>query len=233
MSDIVEGRVVKYIPGSPPRVLIEAEIPNLDRALLRQYQRVLVEMLDDRHITDDQRKKAWALVGEIAEWQGDLPPAVHWLMKMKFKVEQLKSLRRDIFSLSDCDVTTAREYITYLIDFMLRWGVPSKRPLWDMAEDVERYVYSCLMNRRCAVCGHKGELHHVDRVGMGRNRDDIFQLGMQVLPLCREHHQEAHNHGDAALMDKHHLESIPITLEIGKVYKLTVKNLKPQREETA
>ena len=43
---------------------------------------------------------------------------------------------------------------------------------------------------------------------------------MRALPLCREHLQEAHQHGDAALMDKYHLEPIAIDEKIAKIYKL-------------
>lgn len=228
MSDIVEGRIIEWREDG--RVLIEAALPNLDRALKREYGRVLVELIDNRRLTDEQRKKAWACIGEIADWQGDQPPAVHWLMKLDFKVSQLKTLRRKVFSLSDCDMTTAREYITYLIDFMVRWGVPSKIPLYELCDDIQRYVYSCLINKRCAVCGKKSDLHHVDKVGMGRDRHDTCHIGMLALPLCRDHHtigkDNIHQMTDQAFMEKYHIEPVEIDKEIAKVYKLGKKQAK-------
>ena len=95
--------------------------------------------------------------------------------------------------------------------------------LAELAEDVQAYVYACCMNKVCAVCRRKAELHHVDRVGMGRNRDDICHTGMEALPLCRDHHMEAHQHGDARLMDKYHLEPITIDEKIARHYKLGKK----------
>lgn len=38
--------------------------------------------------------------------------------------------------------------------------------------------------RKCAVCGRRAELHHVDRVGMGRDRREICHIGMQALPCA-------------------------------------------------
>jgi hypothetical protein len=55
---------------------------------------------------------------------------------------------------------------------------------------------------------------------MGGNRDDMCHIGMECLPLCREHHMEAHQHGDRALMDKYHLEPITIDEKIAKLYRL-------------
>lgn len=219
MSDIVEGRIIEWREDG--RVLIEAALPNLDRALKREYGRVLVELIDNRRLTDEQRKKAWACIGEIADWQGDQPPAVHWLMKLDFKVSQLKTLRLKVFSLSDCDMTTAREYITYLIDFMVRWGVPSKIPLYELCDDIQRYVYSCLINKRCAVCGKKAELHHAeDRVGMGRNRNKIIHEGLRVMPLCRIHHTECHTMSQQQFNGRYHLVSQEATKEICKKWGL-------------
>ena len=99
---------------------------------------------------------------------------------------------------------------------MIENDVPSSRPLAEYADDVERYVFACLIHKKCAVCGRKAELHHVDRVGMGRDRREICHIGMQALPLCREHHQEAHQHGDKALLEKYHLVTVTIDERIAK-----------------
>lgn len=74
---------------------------------------------------------------------------------------------REWFSLSDCDMTTAREFITYLISFCFHWGVPTKDSLLTQTDDIGKYLYLCLENRRCAICNRPAEVHHVDRIGMG------------------------------------------------------------------
>lgn len=222
--EIITGKIASY-DERRGAIIICAPYQNHERLTLRQYQEVEIGLADGRRITPEQRKKAYALMAEIAEWCGDLPEYIKRLMKMEFVVNRLEGLQKQIFSLADCDMTTAREYITFLIDFVLEHEVPVKLPLMTLCDDVEKYIYSCLMHKRCAVCGGKAELHHVDAVGMGRDRKEIYQIGMRVLPLCREHHTEAHTKGIRWVEDVQHLVPLPLTKEIGKVYGLTKKNL--------
>ena len=184
------------------------------------YQSVVgVELVDKRHVSADQRKKAYVLISYIAAWWG-YPPleAMKELLKLMF-VGEAETLRRT-FSLSDCDMTTARLFITYLIDFCILHGVDVGEPLYQLSEDIPRYVWACLMNKRCAVCGRKAELHHVDAVGMGRNRKEICHVGMRALPLCREHHTEIHAVGREDFLKRYFLEPVRIDERIAKVYRL-------------
>lgn len=222
--EIVSGNVVDISPDG--YIIARAALPNIDRALIRHYDKIQIGLPDGRTISPDQRRKAYALMREIAEWMGDLPEYVKRLMKMEFMVTRMQALEKHIFSLSDCDMTTAREFITYLIDFIIEHDVPTQTPLIELCEDIGRYVYACLMHKKCAVCGSNHvDLHHTQAVGAGRDRDEIFQIGMPVLPLCREHHMESHNIGQKSFMEKYHLKPIGLTVEIGKVYGLTKKNL--------
>lgn len=182
---------------------------------------------DAREISPEQRRKSWALIGEISAAYGYLSAddrkQLNGDMKRKFLLERMDELTAEAikrFSLSDVDMTTARLYIDFLVEFIVEHEIPTKESLADLAEDIVAYVYACCMNKVCAVCRRKGEIHHVDRVGMGRNRDDICHIGMQALPLCREHHREAHQHGDERFLEKYHLETITIDEKIAKHYKL-------------
>lgn len=181
---------------------------------------VSVVWQDQRLISPEQRRKAYALMGEISVWSGMRTDEVKLTMKHDFLNRHIERLHKELFSLADCDMTTARDFISYLIDFMLEFDVPSRQPLYDLCDDIPRYVYGCMMQKKCAVCGRKSDLHHVEKIGMGRDRKEICHIGMQALPLCREHHMEAHQHGDAALMEKYHLESIAIDEKIAKKYRL-------------
>ena len=222
--EIVSGNVVDISPDG--YIIARAALPNIDRALIRQYDKIQIGLPDGRTISPEQRRKSYALMREIAEWMGDLPEYVKRLMKMEFMVTRMQALEKHIFSLSDCDMTTAREFITYLIDFIIEHDVPTQTPLIELCEDIGRYVYACLMHKKCAVCGSNHvDLHHTQAIGAGRDRDEIFQIGMPVLPLCREHHMESHNIGQKSFMDRYHLKPIVLTVEIGKVYGLTKKNL--------
>ncbi len=220
--EILDGKIVDM---GPKGLTVLVPITNWERVCLRRYDAVQVGLPDGRTISPEQRKKAHACIGEIAEWVGDTPEYIKRLMKLEFITIRLQALEKEIFSLSDCDVTTAREFISYLIDFMVEHGVPSKIPLYELCEDIERYVYVCLMHKQCAVCGaQRVDLHHFDQIGMGRNRDDVMQIGMRVISLCRSCHGKAHDKGKAWLTEDLHLTPIPMTDEIAKKYKLTKKN---------
>lgn len=191
---------------------------------------VTVLWQDCRTISPDQRRKAWALIGEIAAFGGYLGAGdreqLNQDMKRQFLIERVDDLTAEViqrFSLSDVDMTTARMYITFLVDFCIEHGVPTRQPLWDLSDDIEAYVYHCSVNQVCAVCRRHAGVHHVDSVGMGRNREEICHVGMLHLPLCwgvGGHHQELHEIGDKAFLEKYHLVPIPIDDRIAKIYKL-------------
>lgn len=194
---------------------------------------VMVLWHDSRQISPEQRRKAWALVGEIAAFAGYVGSGdreqLNQDMKRKFLIERVDDLTSEAirrFSLSDVDMTTARMYITFLVDFCIEHGVPSKQPLWELADDIEAYVYHCSINQVCAVCRRHAGIHHVDAVGMGRNRNEINHVGMLHLPLCwgvGGHHNELHAIGERAFLEKYHLTPIPIDEKIAKLYKLGKK----------
>lgn len=218
--EIITGKIVDVAPGY---IVIRAGYDNIDRMITRRYDEVQIGLADGRRITPEQRRKAFALIGEISEWSGYTKDQMHLVLKREFITRHLESLEKQLFSMSDCDVTTAREYISYLIEFCLEYDVPTHQPLADLCDDAERYVYSCLIHKKCCVCGKKAELHHVDRVGMGNNRNEIVHEGRMCLPLCREHHGEVDNLGDRALCTKYHVTPVKIDARIVKTYRLRTK----------
>lgn len=220
--EIIHGKIINITPEG---LFIKAPYQNIERACIRKYSTVEIGLPDGRYISAEQRKKAYALMNDIAEWAGYQPEHIKRLMKTEFVVKHMQSLTKQIFSLSDCDMTTAREFITFLIDFILEYDIPVKQPLTSLYEDVEKYVYTCLMHKKCCVCGQTAELHHVERIGYGRNRKEIYQIGMLVLPLCRNHHSAAHTKPQEEFNKLFHVKPIPLTKELAKVYKLTKKNM--------
>lgn len=219
---IVHGHITNASPQG-----LTISVPYDPRFVSQQWDEVTVDIPDGRRISPEQRRKAYALMGEIAAWAGMEPEEVKLTAKHDFVTNHLEGLYKELFSLGTCDMTTARLYITYLIDFVLEFDIPLKMPLLDVCDDVQKAVYACLMHKKCIICGKPCDLHHVDRVGMGRDRNDICHIGMECLPLCREHHIEAHQHGDQALIDRYHLETVTIDDKIAKLYKLSRKKEKP------
>lgn len=201
---------------SPSGVVVYTTRPPVDNL----SDEVLVYWQDSRGRTLEQIRKAWALMGEIAEYQGQGKDDVYREQSTAFSLKHLEILQGELFHLSTATVSTARAFINLLIEIILEYGIPTKEPLYGLCDDIERYVYACLMNKKCAVCGKKTELHHVDAVGMGRNRREIDHIGMRCLPLCRDHHDEAHMIGNQAFETKYHLVPIAIDQKIAKKYNL-------------
>jgi hypothetical protein len=177
---------------------------------------------DRRARSLDQIRKAWALMGEIAEFQGQDKEDVYREQQIAFSAKSLGLLQESLFHLSTATVSEARAFIDLLIEIVVEYGIPTKQPLVEMCEDVSKYVYACMMHKRCAVCGHPADLHHVSTVGMGRDRKQINHLGLEALPLCRDHHSEYHTIGGTAFLNRYHLIPIKIDERIAKKYGLKV-----------
>ena len=77
----------------------------------------------------------------------------------------------------------------------------------------------CLVYKKCCISGKRAELHHVDTVGMGRNRNEITHIGMKALPLSRKYHIEVHNIGQKAFEKKYHVFGVKIDEVIASKYK--------------
>ena len=187
------------------------DIPNLS-------DDVTVLWHDSRHISDEQRRKAWALMTEIAVFQGQSKEDTYAEQKTAFTLKHLDILQDGLFRLSNATVSTARAFISMLVEIIIEYGIPTKEPLYGLCDDIPRYVYACLMNKKCAVCGKKAEIHHCEgsTVGMGRNRKTMIHLGLELMPLCREHHRECHDNGQTAFNNKYHLIGIPADEKICK-----------------
>lgn len=187
---------------------------------------VLVELDDGRQITTAQRRKVYVLLNCISEHTGFTPmETIKEMMKLYYLGWTGRIVQ--VFSLSDCSVETASDFITFLIDFCITNGVACNEPLQALCDDLEKYIYSCLHNKKCAVCGGKADLHHCtgSRIQMGGNRKKQYQIGARVMPLCRKHHTELHTMPEDIFFSRYHVCPVPLTEKVGKVYRLTKKNL--------
>lgn len=197
--------------------VIKAKIPNIEQALRRGFLKVEIILWDGRRISPEQRRKCYALLGEIAEYTDGIRTAEtvdeqKRLLKMEFMLKRMEATERRMFSLADCDMSTAREFITYLIDFIIANDIPTRVPLIDNCDDIAAYMYACTMHRKCAVCGKPADIHHCEgsRIGAGVDRTKVHQLGREVLPLCRVHHTELHAMPESEFIAKYHLEKVKL-----------------------
>lgn len=197
--------------------VIKAKIPNIEQALRRGFLKVEIILWDGRRISPEQRRKCYALLGEIAEYTDGIRTAEtvdeqKRLLKMEFMLKRMEATERRMFSLADCDMSTAREFITYLVDFIVANDIPTRVPLIDNCDDIAAYIYACAMHRKCAVCGKAADIHHCEgsRIGAGVDRTKVHQLGREVLPLCRVHHTELHAMPESEFIAKYHLEKVKL-----------------------
>lgn len=196
----------KILKAAENKILLQP-FEDINREL-QQKQITTVELrLDDgRTISAEQRRKTWALINDIDDWMGNyLPEVTRSLMETLFIAE----MGYEWFSLSNVDMTTAKEFITFLINFCFENGVPTRDTLLNQTDDIGKYLYMCLEHRRCAICNEKAEVHHVDRVGSGRNRKVINHIGMLAIALCHKHHVMAHT-DEKALFEQYFIYGIKL-----------------------
>lgn len=228
MTELMIGDIQEELDGA---VIIRAPIPeNMEQWAKQKPGKVLIKYCDSRKASPEQIKKSHALISEIADWMGDYPEFVKTELKRKFIIEKLSDMENDMFSFRDCDMEKARMFISFLVDLMVQYNIPSKVPLYEQAEDIQAYVYACTMNKTCCICGRKGvDLHHIVPLGMGADRETKPQLGWPVLPLCREHHTRMHN-GREEFLKAYHIEPIRLTDEIAKLYGFSKAARRPAKE---
>ena len=224
--DTVKGYIVGY-DDRRQEVLIRAPYDDWVTLTKREYKTCLVQMVDGRPLSDKQRKMCYALLGEIAEYTGmGKDPTKEW-MKLKFMSEDLEQTADQIFSLSNAPMSLVCAFQRFLVRFVLDWDIPCRFSLLEYADDVADYIYHCLVTKKCCICGTPTDLHHIDRVGMGRDRTDIIHEGMEALPLCRDHHTEAHTMPDREFFDKYHIPGgIVLDQTLCRIYGLKRKKEK-------
>lgn len=175
-----------------------------------------IKLDDGRTISADQRKKIYATMRDISAWSGHVPDEI----KAYFKYDFIAKTGHEYFSLSDCDMTTAREFLEFLIEFCIEQDIPTNESFLERSPDIGRYIYCCIANKKCCITGQKAELHHVDTVGSGRNRKEIVHKGMRVLPLTRKMHTEAHTLGIDTFCKKYHVFGIKLDDYLCEIWKL-------------
>jgi hypothetical protein len=179
---------------------------------------------DRDEITTEQRKKIFAICKDVALWSGSDKETVRKIQIADFLRQNIERLQMSALSLAvtgNCDKGTASLFIDYLINFCLENDVPTSRPLQEYADDLEKYTYAALIHKRCIICGKKADLHHVDAIGLGYNRETKPQLGALVLPLCRVHHTEWHTIGRAVFEERYHAVPVPMDKRIAARYHIT------------
>lgn len=216
---ITSAEILRIVDGK----LILAPADDVMREIAqKQIHTVELRLDDGRTISAEQRRKIFALVRDIALWSGHEPEYIRSYLMWDFCLKN----SIDDFSLSDVDMTTARYFITYLIDFCFYHNVLTKDTLLNETDDIGKYLYLCLEHRKCAICNAPAEVHHVDRIGIGRDREKVVHVGLRAIALCRKHHDEAHRR-EKELFEENYVYGIKLDKYLCDKLNL---NTKPRRE---
>lgn len=209
----------KLVKRSNAYLLMDVRLSQTNELMLAcgDALEVDIKVLDKRHISDQQRKFIFALCNDIGYYTGDDTEYIRLLM------QQYNANVRgiEVESLSSCNMAYANGLIDTIINFCIDREIPFSKKLMEENQYnfTVRQTYSMALKRVCAVCGRRADIHHVDAVGMGRNRQKISHVGMRALPLCREHHTECHTMGDDLFIQRYHLVPFEIDAKMERFIK--------------
>lgn len=156
-------------------------------------------------ISPEQRAKCYAIIKDIAAYVGDSPDSMKLEMKRQFCADK----QQDDFSLASCSKDLAGEFIEWLICWAFENAVELKHAGHPKGvfDDPETYFRLCIEKKICCICGGPmdGPGHHVQAIGMGRNRKTYDDSGHERIALCRKHHTEAETIGWLTFSEKYHV----------------------------
>ncbi|UXR86200.1 putative HNHc nuclease [Staphylococcus felis] len=162
-----------------------------------------VEVHDNKRISNDQRKKIFALCRDIELHWGEPVESTRKLFQSELEIMNgYKPI-----SLSNCSMKVASELIELIVGFMFHHQIPIQIETSKLLKEDKALLYWSTVNRNCVICGKPhSDLAHYEAVGRGFNRNKINHYDKQVLALCREHHNEQHAIGVKSFDKKYHLE---------------------------
>ncbi len=169
-----------------------------------------VTVPDNKLLTNDQRKKIFALCRDIELYWGEPVEA----LRQRFQTELEIMNGYDRISLRDCTKRIASELIELIVAFMFHHQVSMRVETSELLQGEKAMLYWATVNRNCVICGSPGsDLAHYETVGRGMNRKTMNHHGKHVLALCRKHHNQQHDIGVKSFDDLYHLHNSWIAVD--------------------
>ena len=90
------------------------------------------------------------------------------------------------------------------------------------------YLQNIKEEFRCSACYKEGKMdaHHINSIGMGRNRKNQLREHYSAIPLCRICHQEYHKIGKKTFEFKHDINLYETAFSLLSGYLFTMHNSK-------
>lgn len=204
-------KIDSYVNGG---TLLKAFIPGVaisNKYFINDIANGEIRIDDGRKISSAQRGLLYALFTDIHSqlegWKESRysKDDIKELLKAKFCVKY----GLEHFSLSDVSMEMAGEFINFVLEFACEHQVRLKFKNFEVAKSIRDMSYICFKNRVCLCCGRlNAVVHHIQTVGMGRNRNKVDHSKMLLIMLCPFHHSEIHNIGNESFCNKYHVAGI-------------------------
>ena len=171
---IQKGKIIDIDENGVVTIVAQSDVYLMTH---REIKECYIDFIDGRKLSDKQRRMCYSLINAIAEWSGSSTQDIKEAFKMEFWADKIDTLAEKVFSLSNAPMSLVAEFQKFLINFILENDVPLKYSLLNYVDDIDNYVYMCLIHKKCCICGKKADLHHVDSVGMGNDRTEVQHEG--------------------------------------------------------
>lgn len=211
--------VFKKVNETPKGTYMQVFVPGVfvpDSYFVNRLANGVLSVDDGRSISGAQRGLLYALFADITR-------SLEGWKESKYSKDDIKELLKaqfcakyglDYFSLSNVSMEIAGEFIEYVLDFAFMHQVQLKFKNFEAAKYVRDISHVCFRNRVCVCCGRlEAVVHHMETVGMGRNRNKVDHSKMLLIMVCAKHHAEVHTIGDDRFCQKHHVAGIFVPVE--------------------
>jgi len=207
-------------------VAVEKIYPSLKKQLEEHLRKLKITVIPIKKLTKAQNGLIHVLLKQFADELG-------WTMQdMKEYQKEQFALSKDLekFSTASCDIETANEFISFIIEQALELGInlyilgghdKRYKHILEIDNVTQRYVIACLKNKTCAICGRNAgvELDHwktvASSVGNYENDDGLHN---PFISLCSQHHMEKHDIGVESFKNKYYIEGVWLNPQL--VYEL-------------
>ena len=92
---IVDGKITA-IDEKRQILTVTAAINDIAHYIRCNPKEARVALTDSRTMSNEQRKKVYAMLSEIADWQGELPALLKKQLKLAFRLKRLNGLAEDL-----------------------------------------------------------------------------------------------------------------------------------------
>ena len=204
---IKEGKIISFRDNMNETMDLIVRLPR-DKVVLKELKRFVnceVVLKDKDSITALQRKKAYAIIRDIAKYTGDTPANIKNFMK-----GQYLSVGGADISLADCSKTEAKEFINVLLDYVIEMDIPiNKEHPITLTEDIKHFLWKCIEQEKCCICGkeHSG-VYSLEQIATNSKDIDIKNVNTKKICLCETHLEEFGKLGKKEFMKKYNVVGI-------------------------